>query len=564
MLLKKKVQKSVACLLSVSCFAACLTGCNLFIEEGEQVDATKMQLYVGNFNQGFGKEWLENAAERFTEWAKDKHYSDDTTGVQIFVDDMQIGSAVVNSLDNNRAEIIFNESVDYYTWIRNGNLVDITDIVKGDMGTVGESGESIYGKMYPSAQEFYEYTDGKIYGIPFHESTYGIIYDIDVFEDNALFMDTNGNFTLRSQTDPNASAGPDGDASTAIDNGLPATFSEFYALCDTMLTRGLQPLTWTGKNNNYTSRFIQSMAAYLDGYKESRVKYDLKGNAEHIIASFDGNTPVLRESTPITDQNGYLMTGTTGMYYALEFFYNLITRTVEGDHYYNESNLMSQAYDHMNAQDDFVRNGVSGKADTAMLIDGVWFLNEAKGTFDSISVSDPSKSASVRKFGLMPLPHPDGWGNTKFTYLETNQTICGVTKKATEEKMDLIKDFIQFLHTDSELQAFTETTSTLRAFDYLSDYDVENGNLTPFAKQLVSLKQYIGDDVVYPISTNNYYASNTTELFASDTMVFSSTINGRTWNEPIRAFDSGVSARDYILGMQEYHDESWWNGNILS
>lgn len=560
----KKLKKYGVCLLSVCCFSSCLTGCNLFVEEGEEVDTAKMQLYIGNFNQGFGKDWLDNAADRFTEWAKNKHYSEDTTGVQLHVDDIQIGSAIVNSLSNIRSEIIFNESIDYYTWVRKGNLVDITDIVESDMGEVGEQEQTIYGKMYPSAQDFYRYTDGKIYGIPFHESTYGIIYDIDVFKKNALFMDKNGGFTLRSQTDVNASAGPDGDSSTTVDNGLPATFSEFYGLCDTMVQKGLQPFTWTGKNNNYTSRFIQSMSAYLDGYEESRIKYDLKGVSKNVITSFNGDTPVVNAETEIKDNNGYLMTGTTGMYYALEFFRNIIVKTYEEEHYYNRTNLMSQAYDHMDAQDAFVRNGVKGREDIAMLIDGVWFLNEAKGTFDAISVGDPSKGASQRQFGLMPLPHPDEWKGMKFTYLDTNQTLCGVTKKATEEKKELIKDFIQFLHTDTELQAFTETTSTLRGFDYLSDYNTENENLTPFAKQLVSVKQAIGDDVIYPISTNALYANHTTQLFASDTIVFSSTVNKTTWNEPIRAFESGVSAAEYLTGLHRFHDETWWKNNILS
>lgn len=566
--MNKTVKRTVSAFCAITaCCTICggVVGCgNPFVVEEEKADATKVQLYVGNFNQGFGKKWLEDAAARFTELKKDTPYAEGKTGVQIFVDDVSIGDSLIGSVSNERSEIIFNESMDYYSWIKRGNVRDITEIVTGDLADFGEAGKTIYDKMYPSAQSFYKYTDDKFYGIPFYESTYGIIYDKDVFENNNLYMDKNGRFTLSSQENAQASSGPDGDAATVIDNGLPATFSEFYALCDEMKRKGLQPFTWTGRNDNYISRFIQSMSMYIDGYANSMIHFDLQGTATTLVDRIDNGEVVLKEPTAITQADAYKMYESAGKYYALDFISNILSRNYD----YTEKRG-STAYNHTNAQDDFVINNTKrhknslGK-DIAMLIDGTWFLNEAAGTFNELSKTEPTASASVRKFGLMPLPHPDGWEAQKYTYVDTNQTLCCVTAKADDSKMKLIGDFIKFLHTDAELEAFTESTSTLRAFKYIDGMDSTGENITPYAKQLIELKKYIGENVIYPISNNSVFANNTGKLFFGHEEFLSSAVGASTLKYPNRVMvgSSPTSAKTYFDGLKAYHTATWWNGLI--
>lgn len=568
----KRISRRIAAGMLAFTMAFTMTACSVGYEESDdpngggqsKVDGEKMQLYIGNFNQGFGEEWLKNAAARFSELKKDKKYSDETTGVQIIIDDATIGEELIGSMATRRYEILFNESIDYYSWVQRGLVRDMTDIVEGDLGEYGEVGKSILSKMYPSAQENYKYTDGKYYAIPFYETTMGIIYDMDVFEANNLYMDKNGQFTLSSNTDPNASAGPDGDASTTVDNGLPATFSEFYAMCDAMKIRGVQPFTWTGKTPLYLTRFLQSMAAYLDGFEESRAYYDLSGNADNLVERFDGDQPVYMSDTQINGDNAYLMYQTAGKYYALSFLENILNNG-----YHNESKLNSNAYGHREAQDDFVTNNTtmasnSLKKDVAMLIDGTWFMNEALGTFEDLSKQDYFAGTAERKFGLMPLPHPDGWENAKYLYLDTNRAACMVSARTDDSKMELVKEFIQFLHTDEELIAFTETTSTLRAYEYLSGYNPEEGKATPYCKQLIALKQYIGDQVVYPMSSNEKASNNISKLYGNGPLCFSSKVGDTVYDTPLTALSgsSKVSAKDYFLGLGTFHSREWWNENI--
>lgn len=564
--MKNSKLKRIAAMLMCIPMIGGLSACNPFVEEGEEIDDTKVQLYVGTFNQGFGKEWLEEAAARFSEANKTKSFKAGTTGVQVLIDSLEIADGLIGSFSMERSEIVFNESVDYYAWVQKGYTKDITDIVKGDMSSVGESGKSIYGKMYKPAQDYYEYTDGKYYGMPFYESTYGIFYDIDVFEANSLFMDKSGNFSLSSQADANASAGPDGDPSTIADNGLPATFSEFYSLCDTMKTRGLQPLTFTGKNANYISLFAQSMAMYLDGYDQSMLRFTLDGEATKIVDRFDGDTPVLKTpAVKIDKTNGYLLNHSQGEYYALKFIEGLANGK-----YYVEQYLSSTAYSHLDAQNDFVTNNTarhknSIKKDVGMLIDGTWFLNEAASTMLNLSKVDFDAGADVRKFGLMPLPHPDGWESIPYTYVDGNAAACFVNSKTADDKMELVGEFLKFLHTDDELRKFTEKTSTLRAYNYLSGYDVSesNTNATPYAKQLISLRQQIGGNVIYPVSANPVYANNANKMFYDELRFFSSKIDNTTATLPWSSMTGSdkVSAKRYFEGMMSFHTQSDWNTN---
>lgn len=574
--MRKKIAKRksklgiIAMCLTMAVVMGTTVGCvkNPFISGNEEEDSTKTQIYVGTLNQGFGKAWLEEAAARFTELKKDESYESGKKGVQIFVDSLNIGNQIIGSVSNERSEIIFNESIDYYAWVQRGLVKDITKYVKSDLSEYGdEAGSTIESKLYSAAKDYYLY-EGKYYGIPFYESTFGVIYDIDVFSDNNLFMDKNGEFALSSQSDPNASAGPDGDASTVIDNGLPATYSEFFALCDKIKKNSkLQPFTWTGQYPLYLSRMVQSMSMYLDGYTQSQSKFKLSGTI-NTIDSFDQSTPVVTEKI-ITKDNGYETFASKGMYYALEFLQGLY----DGK-YYVEEYLNSNAYSHLSAQNDFVTNNTkttsnSIKRDVAMLVDGTWFMNEAAGTLTALAKRDPEAGANERRFGLMPLPHPDGWESKKYTYLDTNFASCFVTAQTADWKMDLIGEFLKFLHSDAELRKFTESTSTLRGFDYVTDWDTSSANLTPYAQQLISLRKYIGDEVVYPISSNQLYANNITVLCTELTDFFSATIGNNTYNNPFTAMSGGskISARSYFNGMKNYHNASWWKktfGSYLS
>lgn len=559
---KSSLKKLCCALLSACLCVGGLAACgNPFVKETEKVNTSQVQLYVGAFAQGFGRVWIDEAARRFEEKYKDKSYTEGTKGVQVFVDPVKIGTGMIDEVQNSRVEVIFNENIDYYTWIKRGLVKDISSIVTADMESVGESGQTIEKKMNGNLKDYFAYTDGKYYGMPFYEATYGLQYDIDVFADNDLFMDKNGQFTLASQDDPNASAGPDGDYTTTVDNGLPATFSEFYALCATIKSKGMLPINWNGAYPVYVSRFLQSMAAYIDGYDEAVRKYTYTGDGK-VVTSFSGNTPQITTKS-ISEANGYELTGSVGNYYALQFLQDIIDKK-----YYNESKAGSQEYSHLSAQDDFVLNKNvqtnSIRQDVAMLIDGTWFLNEAMGTLNDVAVRKPEGGADVRRFGLMPLPRPDAYADPiPYTYLDSNLAACMVSAQTDDSKMELVKDFLLFLHTDDEMRKFTVSTSTLLGYDYLDGWDVSQTEITPYGEQLIAVRRQVGEQVVYPMSNNRLYANNIEALYLNETTYFSAKIGRSELRLPVSAMiDNKITAKAYFEGMQVFHSAEWWRENF--
>ena len=111
-------------------------------------------------------------------------------------------------------------------------------------------------------------------------------------------------------------------------------------------------------------------------------------------------------NTPITQENGYELARQAGKYYALEFF----DRVFKGG-YYNENFYGNSTVSHTEAQNAFIRTaefgGNSIGKDTAMLIDGTWWMNEASSTFNSlVGIYGENAGASKRNFSIMPLSMP--------------------------------------------------------------------------------------------------------------------------------------------------------------
>ena len=134
----------------------------------EEVDRNRTQLYVGNFNRGYGDEWILTLKERFEEFYKDKEFEPGTgkKGVQVMVDNLQdAGTTYINSMKNSRNAVIFNELVYYNDYVNQHLVAPIDDVVKGNLSVYGDTG-TIEDKMYDQHKKFYQSIDGHYYGIP--------------------------------------------------------------------------------------------------------------------------------------------------------------------------------------------------------------------------------------------------------------------------------------------------------------------------------------------------------------------------------------------------------------
>ena len=83
----KKLLVSFSLVLSVLGLASCD---QYKIEESEEVDPNRTQLYVQNFKGGYGVDWLYAVKKRFEEYYKDTEFTEGKTGVQIMISDAKV------------------------------------------------------------------------------------------------------------------------------------------------------------------------------------------------------------------------------------------------------------------------------------------------------------------------------------------------------------------------------------------------------------------------------------------------------------------------------------------
>ena len=101
---------TIACLLSFS-----VAGCRNVTNPNdpfanEQVDNTRTQIYVFNFNGGYGADWLNSVKQRYEELHKDDVYEEGKKGVQIMVSNQKTSiESLTNQILDNKEEVYFTE-----------------------------------------------------------------------------------------------------------------------------------------------------------------------------------------------------------------------------------------------------------------------------------------------------------------------------------------------------------------------------------------------------------------------------------------------------------------------
>lgn len=527
----------------------------------EQVDTERTQLYVFNFAGGFGADWLIAAKERYEELHKDDVYEEGKKGIQIVINNSKTAAdAMIGQIEYNKEEVYFTELAYYYTLMEAGVLGDITDAVNQDLSTYGDdAGSTILSKMTDEQKAFYgleENGETHFYAIPHYAGYTGLVYNVDLFEEEKYYFadgvkdasQLEDYFIIRSED--KKSAGPDGKYDTS-DDGLPATFEEFFMLCDYIAERGHTPVSWRGAEyDDYLRKFMLSIEANIDGKEQMSISYSMDGTATNLGSASDkGFTKTGKKK--ITAKNGYEVYAQSGKYYALDFMNKLVTT----DEYHNEL-AFNSSYSHMNAQEDFLYAGHDNgeTAPVAMMVEGVWWENEAQSTFDSMKDSMGDDYAKEnRKFAMMPLPRVSASDAGKNTLFDCLYSLCFMKGNIEEWKKPIALDFIAFVNSQESLVEFTQITNTPKALSYEMSAD-ELGVMTHFGRSVMELKQ--NSDIVYPFSNTAIYM-NQSGSFNAD-KVWQSIVDGTVYNGPATAFhESGVSAVDYFKGLLEYNKENW-------
>ena len=556
----KKITVTIALIASLITATACdgITG------REEEIDKDVTTLYVENFTGGFGVEWLEKIEKRF-ESEYSTYYNEDNgkTGVNIeIVEGKTGGSALVSSVNKGMSDVFFTENVFYSDLVSSGAAMDITDLVKQS----NSDNKTIESKLNEQQQNYYGTIgkDGKqhYYALPHYTSYSGLSYNVDVFNEYNLFLEgnpdkaykatKNGDYYSFTNLDGILSYGPDGKHGTD-DDGLPATFEEFFAVMTEIKEKSVVPFMWSGQwVGGYFGWYLEALSAAIDGLENTKLQYSFDGTATTIIDHFDDSeNPVLKPPTTITNNNGYEAFHTEGRYYALKFFEHILS---DSANWGTQAN--SGTHGHIDAQTDYLVSyygGDSTKKPVAMMLEGSWWYNEARefGVMDYLAGRGvKEKDINVR---YMPWPKlSDEQVGDRQTLVSSMYSVGFIKSAIAKEKEDIAKKFLMYCYTDESLQEFTQTTSTMKALQYEitpAQYDA----MSNYAKSIYDVHSAETTDIVYPFSQNPIYTSSASSLAGNTIFVTTKYANAYTAMK-----NDKMKAKTYYENMMELYTEKSW------
>lgn len=516
-----------------------LGGCQFRRDEQEEYDPTKTYLYIGNYDGGLGDEWLLALAEE---------YMAEHTDVIIRIEndkDRFADTTLLEQMDNYGYDMYFVNGITYSNYVARGKMLNITDAVTTDLD--GEN-ESIAGKMNSTLREYYQTEDDQFYAVPFFDSIFGTVYDVDLFETEGLYYNENGNLMCDDPTSDVKSAGPDGKMETEYDNGLPATYSQWENLMHTMkYDFSITPYIWTGEYTYYRYRFLTSIWADYEGKADFDLNMSFSGSY-----TFDGD----ETATPIGVNNAYLLQQQQGKKYALDYAEYIVRNGLYVKTSFDGTNT------HMMAQRSYLDSAVEGDR-IAMIIEGGWWENEARSFFDEIVADSGEEYAfGTRRFAFMPTPKSDDGKSAPGTTLisSTGNSVAFIAANTAEP--ELAKDFLRFVHSDHGLRTFTRMTGAIRPYDY----ELEEGDLaemTHYAKNMWEIYRSEDTDVSYvTLYYNDCFVQEAS--FLGSNWWWKSTVNGREYLDAMWEFsqEPSLNAENYFLGLQTTFSQSVWNNRM--
>ena len=544
----KKICAVIATLLMSVIAIGSFSSCGKKIKKDDGYDPTKANISVATYNGGVGYQWLEDAARRFEKkYENATHFEEGRKGVKISVDkDKHIYTGQNLSTSALTKDIYFTEGVDYYEFVNANKVADISDVITGSLSQYGETG-TIEDKLDTSFKSYLTAKDNKYYMLPFYDAFYGFVYDVDLFEDEGFYYDKEGDFlALRDESqretfEKNKANGPDGVHGT-YDDGLPATYDQFKALLDQIVAKSYIPFCYSGSYNDYVSKACRAFIVDYEGYDAFRLNYTFDGKAKLVKDIKDDGT-VVTEEVVITQKNGYELQRQAGKYYALKMQEDIFGTVKYIGGIWN-------AFDYTVAQSEFIKSKYMSER-YAMLVEGIWWENEATPTFTDLETQRGEKKES-RRFGFLPMPKVNDSLAGPQTMLSANRSFGFINKNA--QNMELAKEFMRFLHTDAEMSKFNAKTSISRSLKYeVTSEDAKTA--TYFGKELIKMRKQA--NVVYPYSSLQMVINNSA-AFTESAWFMNSSVEGVTLNNPFDAFKNGTAdAKEYFNGLYTYQKLMW-------
>ncbi|MBQ8229536.1 MAG: hypothetical protein IJZ32_02440 [Clostridia bacterium] len=489
--MKKSVALLLAGLTSVTALASC---------GGKVVntyDENKTQIYVTIFNGGAGTTWIEKIRDEFN--AKETEY-------EVILDYGKPSAGTIIEeieLDNISADCYFTSSINFQKGIYRDYFEDLSDVL--DMEVDGAGNGKVKDKMknYNNWQAMASKNGEGCYIVPYLDAIMGLVYDHDLFVEKEylsfataadeaalsaqgisyeekteygttylIYKSATGK-TNYAAGDKILTAGKDGKFGT-YDDGQPKSEAEFDNMINLIVNGNDQAKSfiYSGMYDHYNNTQAHAIAAQYVGPDmfNNMLAFNTGGQE---IEMYDGSYAAVELN------EGYKVFQSKGIYEGLRFINKYMNSSSV-----HPSSMNIGSYSHTDAQNDFILSYKNSTGYPAMLVEGLWWENEAKAMFAEVENAGRGYGQVNYRYMLLPAIEGqkgiDGNGNgTVFTVSDTGGIV--VVKQEDAEKLAKIKEFLAMTLTDEVMKNFTKDTGIMRPYDYdMSEEDLSG--MSKFAR----------------------------------------------------------------------------------
>ena len=511
-------------------------------------------LSIHYYNGGLGSDWINESIADFEEMFKDTSFEAGKMGVKILLTADKSMDELATSISTgaDKADILYTSEGGVVELLNtDGILYDTTEMVTekvynadgevtlnaaGDGFEVVEGGESMYDRMHPYYQDAYNLAgtewatnegDISFSLLPYEDTVAGIVLDYDLYEE--LYNKYHNAGQIGEMTGYKY----EGDSVA-----MPGTWDEFFDLLSAM--RIIDAGRYSGfmySVDYYTPSIENAVIADVDGTDEG-VTDSAQYSGYRMYTTYTGTYDFGGELgvQKITPDNAYLLTQTDGYRQMVEVAVRLFEHGSNGSENYDNGVMNNPTYS--TAQANFVMSKISPTAPRILAImEGDWFENEARATFNSMGVTNAENAYGKRRFRLMPVPHATAEevaeGKTyKVGGFSNGYPIIlnAKTLEGNEAKEKVAKLWIQFTHSDSQMNVFTKWSGSVRPYLYDVTEDTES-QMTPFAKSILELQlEDREEDGAIEIIRNNQINRSSDVRNSSAPINFATRIDNMTYS----------------------------------
>lgn len=570
------MKKFVASILAVTC-ALGAAACGPIVPgtSGGSDSSDKTTIKVKNYNGGVGRQWLDNAAERFAEAYANESFAEGKTGVKIEIQDGDLTAGAITS----EATQIYITSGAFMPVSQLAQLEILYDMTNIVTDTTRE-GDTLENLIFEGAKPAFMH-DGKYYGLPHYANSTGVSFDRDLFNEAGLYfadedetdvVEYTGNDIKITRNfigskDAKKSVGLDGVEGTE-DDGIACSLEEFILLMDYIKNEksdmAIAPIVVSGKYHGYIQYYLQALTSALAGGEQMENYYNCTGEIdivtgyeeEPLFPGIDYIKKPIVETVTLTeeDKNGYLTRQLAAKYYAMA--------TVEIIHKegYFAKEAYNQSINHYSAQKCLIYAGAAEYDKVAMLMEGSYWYNEAKKSGALSSYVTISGDQEERNVAWMSLPTAvyskdveEGKISPSFTGPGA-QLVINANIKGNAEAEKACAAFVKFLYSNEELAAFTVETGCPRNLEYhLTEEQL--GQMPKFYQSLWRSRKEDGSNTLI-----NYATTATGRKVASH---ISLALNSATWEYfNLYHYVRGTKNTQQMFEDMKYTASKW--GEILN